>query len=159
MDSKQQKSSNKSRLQRIVEQRWLAYVSEVGESLRPVIPRWTVNTGYAISTAYVLAETAMYKRSLGDNDPYVKEKITHRLLWHSAASMAIPAFTVNRIVHFGKKYTTNRYLPTAFAMAAIPFIIHPIDGVCDAFFERFRIGSKNHPLFNFFYFPKDSTEN
>lgn len=150
-------NSQSSLFQKIVNQRWLAYVSEVGESLRPIIPRAAVNTGYAISGAYVLAETALYgKRLYAEKDALMKTKTIDRGIWHTFASMAFPALAVNRTVHTSKwvfkgmighldkkesgLWKTNlyhlrrpiiRFGPTLVAMSIIPFIIHPIDDAVD----------------------------
>lgn len=140
-------------LQTIVNQRLLAYVSEVGESLRPVIPRHLVNTGYVISGLYVAAETAMYRKRLYEErnipcnfssmtrlmDRYVDTCTLDRGIWHTFASMGFPAFAVNRTVHLSRhvisKMTTSalpkRYFPTLIAMSIIPFIVHPIDDAVD----------------------------
>ncbi|CAL1142583.1 unnamed protein product [Cladocopium goreaui] len=44
--------------------RYIAYSSDVGESLRPVIKPWQVNLSYGIAGAYVLADTGLagYRR-------------------------------------------------------------------------------------------------
>ena len=67
----------------------------------------------------------------------VKETID-TLIWQTAASVAIPGFTIHQAVHFTGKFSKNstnplikKWLPTAIGLALIPFIIHPIDNFVD----------------------------
>ena len=37
--------------------RYLGYANELGESFRPLVPRWAANSTYLVAAAYVLADT------------------------------------------------------------------------------------------------------
>jgi mitochondrial fission process protein 1 len=69
------------------------------------------------------------------------------LIWQSLASVAIPGFTINTIVKLAR-WTVSRpslhrmvtpalakWTPTATGLAAIPFIVHPIDQLVDNFMD------------------------
>lgn len=60
-------------------------------------------------------------------------------IWHTVASMALPAFTIHTIVHQSQKFIQKtramdklkRFGPVGLGLACIPFIIHPIDHLTD----------------------------
>ena len=140
----------------------LAYTSEVGEAFRPIIPRAIVNTAYAISIGYVLADTAFHTRSVYkklyndmkyqhlNNDERSKQlaiNCVDKTVWHTFASMVLPALTVHTVVKFsGKSYSygASKFIPHVINAAKyarvgsvgtglliIPFIIHPLDHLTD----------------------------
>ncbi len=72
-------------------------------------------------------------------------KFADTFAWHSIASMALPALTVNRTVHFTSKVCAKylpqfprvaRFAPAVVALSMIPFVIHPIDHATDWVFDR-----------------------
>mmetsp|Transcript_47664 Transcript_47664/g.58602 ORF Transcript_47664/g.58602 Transcript_47664/m.58602 type:complete len:168 (-) Transcript_47664:146-649(-) len=122
--------------------RYLGYANEVGESFRPLIPKYIVNGSYAVAFGYVFADSMdkMYKANQCDLSGINKYKCVlyngmDSLIWQSFASVIIPGITINRIV----KYTSyipyikkshvyvQRSLPTMIGLLSIPVIIHPID--------------------------------
>lgn len=147
----------------ISQQRYLAYASEVGESFRPVIHKYIVNFAYAASIFYVLADIGVHTHKMIEEKKPNKEiaiKITDLSIWHSFASMILPAFTVHSIVKycdkgvsvfnmyrdrklvqykcgipkpemFNYRSRVQAWIPTMIALACIPFIIHPIDHATD----------------------------
>lgn len=125
-----------------------SYCNEVGESFRPLVPVSFVYATYAASGAYVLADT--YDKAVKKNNQLLASSsdisTTERrfevgssamdcLLWQSAASVFIPGAVIHTIVKYTKQATTAltqnklvvRSVPTTVGLAAIPFIIHPID--------------------------------
>ncbi len=116
-----------------------AYASEIGEALRRVTPLWFVNSMYGASILYVLVDTGVSTVSAYKNNP--KQLVSNRkhativcadqIVWHSFASMVLPAVTIHTIVKYaGKLLRGTRYasvLPAAIGLASIPFIIHPLD--------------------------------
>ena len=60
------------------------------------------------------------------------------LVWQTLASVAIPGFTINRIVWASQRITTppSVWAPTVCGLAAIPLIVDPIDHGVDVFMER-----------------------
>lgn len=129
----------------ISSQRALAYASEVGESFRPIIPRYIVNASYATSLLYVGTDVWIYKHNMVEqkkSEKYINIMVTDRLIWHSFASMLLPALTVHTIVKctgkginkfdmFNTMPKTRSWAPTILALACIPFIIHPLDHLTD----------------------------
>lgn len=97
-----------------------AYTSEVGEAFRPLIHVGIVNTAYAISILYVIADTIVHTMSVNQklqNDKKFEhlskdQKNTNTIVncidkavWHTFASMVFPAASVHTIVKFsGKGY-------------------------------------------------------
>ena len=90
----------------VSQQRYLAYASEVGESFRPIIPKYVVNFSYAASIFYVLTDIGVRTQGMYEQKKPNKEiaiKVTDLLIWHSFASMILPAFTVHSIVKYSNK--------------------------------------------------------
>mgnify|MGYP001609649464 CR=1 FL=1 len=116
----------------------LAYASELGESLRKLIPQ-LVRPLYCISFFYVFMDMSLkYKFYVGKKSvDYKKAYMKDLFLWHMGASIIFPAIFINRFVHytsiFFKKTTIpfRKFLPTLFALSLIPFIIHPLDDLTD----------------------------
>ncbi len=128
----------------IANQRYLAYTSEVGESFRPIIPKYIVNGTYAASLFYVGADVAhnfQIEKEQGAQNSELALKTTDKLIWHGFASMLLPALSVHSIVSFSGKHVFNKlptnftktrtWAPTTLALVSIPFIIHPLDHLTD----------------------------
>ena len=107
--------------------RYAGYANEVGESFKPLIPRSLYYGSYAVSAAYVVGDAHdKYRRY---SAPVAGAKA---LVWQSLASVAIPGFTINRIVALVSWISPRwRYAPTAIGLASIPLIIRPIDHAVD----------------------------
>lgn len=122
-----------------------AYASEVGESFRPIVPRSLVNTLYAISIGYVVIDIAGRTYCVKDQG---FEKVAYFVLdtslWHSLASLILPAVTIHSIVKYSakatKKITTNKsacaWIPALLALGSVPFIIHPLDHLTDFVLDK-----------------------
>jgi fission process protein 1 len=119
-----------------------AYASEVGESLRPVIPRSVVKALYGLSLAYVGADIAVKTHDLWlakASSSRIAKNVLDLGIFHACASMIFPAVTIHSIVKYtGKvmpKITSNKsvaqWTPAIFGLFSIPFIIHPIDHFTD----------------------------
>jgi hypothetical protein len=117
----------------------LAYASEVGESMRKVIPK-LVTPLYALSIGYVFVDIAIKYLNIGDRSTnYKKYFLLDLSLWHLGASILFPAITINRFVH-GSTYLLNKakvgnkvavFGPAIAAVCLIPFIVHPLDHATD----------------------------
>lgn len=120
--------------------RYLGYANEVGESFRPILPRFVVPS-YLVSFGYVGMDTLdKTRKELEINNgryDLAANKAFDTMLWQTLASVIIPGFTINRVVK-GVKYGIRksgagsvpalaRWGPTAVGLAIIPFIVHPID--------------------------------
>lgn len=125
----------------IAAQRWMAYASEGTEPFRPVASKWFVRSGYALSFIYVAADIGVRTRA-----NYVQNQDTKKasivfgdtLLFHSMASLIIPAVTIHQIVHLSSSGIkrgnilanmprVRGLLPTLIGLMSIPFVVGPID--------------------------------
>mmetsp|Transcript_14367 Transcript_14367/g.29797 ORF Transcript_14367/g.29797 Transcript_14367/m.29797 type:complete len:239 (-) Transcript_14367:179-895(-) len=136
--------------------RYIAYSSDVGESLRPVLKRWQVNLSYGIAGAYVLGETAVagYRKKEQDcNNEVVAAACAHTALFQFAASLALPAVIIHTVVHqvqhvldkprFTNRPTLLRYGPSAVGLSIVPFLPlldPPCEWVIDFLFDRWWPG-------------------
>lgn len=125
--------------------RLLGYANEVGEAFRPLVPRWVVAASYGVAGAYVSADAAW--RSMmppPGRSPILEAADT--VLWQGLASVAVPGFVINRIVHVAGRLSPAsmlRWSPTAAGLASIPLIIKPIDHGVDELMNK-----AVRPLFN-----------
>lgn len=125
----------------IAAQRWMAYASEGTEPFRPVASKWFVRSGYALSFLYVLSDIGVRTR-LTWLETHSKQKATvvfgDTLVFHSLASLVIPAVFIHQIVHGSSKLVSKmssitRYprvaglAPTIIGLCSIPFVVGPID--------------------------------
>lgn len=122
-----------------------AYASEVGESFRPIVSRNLVNTLYAVSIGYVVVDivgrTYCVKNQGAEKVAYF---VLDTSLWHSLASLILPAVTIHSIVKYSakltKKVTSNKkvcaWVPAILALGSVPFIIHPLDHVTDFVLDK-----------------------
>ncbi len=121
--------------------RSLAYASEMGESVRPIVGTNFVRFTYGLSWMYIFVDTILCSK---ENKPYgseaVKYSVLDRLLFHSLASMTLPALVIHSIVKYSCKFVAKtrirgtrfeRYFPTLIGLSSIGFICHPIDHVTD----------------------------
>eukprot|EP00438_Fugacium_kawagutii_P016502 Skav228925 [mRNA] locus=scaffold3800:119059:122378:+ [translate_table: standard] len=91
--------------------RYIAYSSDVGESLRPVIKPWKVNLSYGIAGAYVLADTGLAGyRKQQQNCPReeVAAACAHTLVFQTVASLALPADAWRRPGAVGRGSSSTR---------------------------------------------------
>jgi len=125
--------------------RILAYASELGESLRPIIPRSFVRALYGVSWGYVIIDTGFNTMMAYDVG---KEAAIYtcvdRSIFHTFASMAFPAYTIHSIVRYSGRFLRfffrgtkiARFGPTIIGIACIPYIIHPLDHLADYLMDR-----------------------
>ena len=136
--------------------RYMGYANEVGESFVAWVPAWGVPATYGVAATYVLMDTVdkglkRWKKAEGEEDQ-AKQAVTVALdtvTWQMLASVFWPGSFIRVVVA-----TTNlalakadvsafdqlaaqgldveRLLPTLMGLAAIPFIVKPIDHTIDA---------------------------
>lgn len=118
-----------------------AYASEVGESFRPVVPSKFVTSLYVVSIGYVALDIIGRTFSVKDQGTQKMQFFAlDTFIWHSLASLVLPAFVIHAIVKYAgkgcKRIAPNSvkfraWVPAVLALGSIPFIIHPIDHVTD----------------------------
>ena len=121
--------------------RYTAYMSDVGEAARPVVSKVLVRAAYGLSWGYVLTDTVLtakahYDPTSANNGYTVSETAISTLLFHSLASMGLPALTIHTVVAVTKKAILHagyqaKWTPTIAGLAVIPalhFLIdHPVE--------------------------------
>jgi len=114
----------------------LAYASELGESVRPLVNKSFVRFMYAVSWGYVFLDTGVKTHSVKSHgNEAMMYSCFDTSVFHCFASMALPAFTIHSIVKYSgilikktlKESKLSKFLPTALGIISIPFIIHPLD--------------------------------
>ena len=132
--------------------RYVAYSSDVGESMRPVLKPWMVNATYGIAVGYVgydaYAEVRR-KADLGHGNDVLLATCAHKLVFHAAVSLALPAVIIHSAVHrshalFAKETFAHlprlvKFGPSAVGLGLIPFMPlfdEPAEHVLEAAFDR-----------------------
>ncbi|SGY16031.1 BQ5605_C012g06738 [Microbotryum silenes-dioicae] len=138
--------------------RYLAYTSDVGESVRPIVNPKMVTGAYGVSWAYLVGDVAYegYKARLRANEncpeavsTVVGLNVAKRAIFQSVASMLFPSLTIHAIVRYTaiavkkanvKSIAVRRWLPSALGLGfipALPFIFdEPVEHVVEAGFDR-----------------------
>lgn len=126
----------------------LAYASEFGESLRPIAPKWFVRGMYGLSIGYVISDIGIKIHEIKDQGTEtILMKAGELTLWHTSASLVLPAVCIHTIVKSSTKLLDivkhmvekrgmklpkhAKFAPVILGLSSIPFIIHPIDEITD----------------------------
>ncbi|GBG29966.1 Mitochondrial fission process protein 1 [Hondaea fermentalgiana] len=125
--------------------RLAGYANEVGEAFRPIFPRWVLPS-YCAAFGYVFADTADKGLKLGTF------AAADTLVWQTFASVLLPGMIINRVVWAASHAYSSpalvsrvspsvlRFAPVMTGLAAIPFIVEPIDNFVHAAMDKtFRI--------------------
>uniref|UniRef100_A0A6U5XQ52 Mitochondrial fission process protein 1 n=2 Tax=Guillardia theta TaxID=55529 RepID=A0A6U5XQ52_GUITH len=113
--------------------RFLAFTSDVGEAMRPVVPVWMVNATYAIAIGYCVTDVAIVGYQEHKRNGNVVRAVTFQTIFQGLASIALPFAIIHTSVHACHKALKQRapkYAqigPTILGLAIIPFL--PM--VCD----------------------------
>lgn len=144
--------------------RYVAYSSDVGESLRPVMSPMLVNVTYGIAGVYILGDTAYSgyrKHQAGHSSEVVAATCLHTAVFQTFASLALPAAIIHTAVHqtqhllekprFAQNATLVKYGPCGVGLAIIPFLPFmdpPLEYVIDAVFDKawpaWSVGEEPH---------------
>ena len=144
--------------------RYVAYSSDVGESMRPVLRPWMVNATYGVAIGYVLYDAGSdVKRKMDAGHPteVLLATGTYKLVFHGLVSLAMPAVIIHSAVHqahdlfareaFSKMPRVVKWGPSAVGLGLIPLMPlldppaeHVLEAVFDKVWPAWRIGEKPH---------------
>ena len=119
--------------------RTLAYISQVGESMRNIYPI-LLQPLYALSISYILVDIAFKNYNVKEkSDNYRKFYFFDISLWHIGASLLIPMILVRKSIFFSTMFFTKLkfgpksclYVPSIITISLLPFLIDPIDKFTD----------------------------
>lgn len=116
--------------------RYLAFTSDFGEALRPVIHSHLVTATYMIAFGYCVADVGIEAYQLHKNNYIHPEKDIHmsmtqciveRSTFQAFASLALPAVIIHQSVHFSKKMFQKigrftKWGPSVVGLSIIPFM-------------------------------------
>ena len=114
--------------------------NELGESFKPLVPRWIYAASYGVAGAYVCTDAA-WRSTVPPSGRSSTLEAVDTLVWQGLASVAIPGFVINRVVWAAGRVSPASALvwaPTAAGLVSIPFIVTPIDQGVDAFMDVLR---------------------
>jgi fission process protein 1 len=127
--------------------RYLAFTSDFGEALRPVVSARIVTSTYGIAFGYCFVDIGWeaYKlrrrgyKSEKNHPMSLTQCIVERATFHSVASLALPAFLIHSTVDIAKKIT--RKFGRFTRLAVIPllplYLDHPVESSIEWCFERY----------------------
>lgn len=84
----------------MVKGRLIAYTSDLGESFRPVVPRWVVRFAYGITWAYVgidVAYNTAEEHVKGSAPMTVLRTAVHAATFQSIASVLVPSIVIHQV--------------------------------------------------------------
>lgn len=128
--------------------RYLAFTSDFGEALRPVVHKRIVNASYAIAFGYCFADVGWevyktYDCKMNPNSQYSKgaggEKymemtvaqcLAERSAFQALASLVLPAIVIHQSVHMAKNYFTKMNRFTKWGPSAVGLCIIPLLPLC-----------------------------
>lgn len=117
--------------------RYTAYASDVGEAFRPIVPRWAVNATYGLAIAYITGDIGYtaYKEAQKP-EPNVPRAAAHATLFQLSASLVLPAVMIHQTVHvagtmFKRAGRFTKWGPTVTGLALIPFLPTLLDEPCE----------------------------
>lgn len=139
--------------------RYLAFTSDFGEALRPVVAKRVVNASYGISFGYCFADVAYEAYKLKKNN-YIHENgnkmtmgqlVAERSTFQLVASIAVPFAVIHTAVSVSTKVIENvkplmrfkRWGPSIVGLSCIPllpmYLDHPVEHAIEKGFEKLRI--------------------
>lgn len=122
--------------------RYIAYASEVGEAVRPLVSPRIVGGLYGIAYAYVAVDVSIkshgeFQKTDGDMN-LVARKGLETFIFQSLASIVVPSVVIHTVVHLVNKKTSKsssrlvaRYAPTLAGLSVIPFLPFLLDEPLD----------------------------
>jgi len=133
--------------------RYLAFTSDVGEALRPVLRNTIVTATYGIAAAYCFADVAYetYKVKQTGKNPQGHsctpvQMCVERATFQLVASLVVPAVIIHSAVDFAKYATRKagrfqRWGPSVFGLAIIPllpmYLDEPAEHAVEYCFEHY----------------------
>jgi len=128
--------------------RLVAYTSDVGESVRPVVPPAVVRLCYGLTWGYVGVDVAYHtfeEQQKGSPPAIVARTAAHATTFQVIASVAVPAFIIHQAVHLAQVALKSapaspivRWAPSLFGLALIPllpYVDEPVEKLIDMGFE------------------------
>ena len=132
--------------------RLTAFVSEVGESIRPLrgVLTWHVNLFYLVSWLYVITDTmvnAVDEAYVQGRRRQVARVVLFMSLFHSIATMLIPAVAIHEAVHLAMVLlkraaaspSVQLWVPTMVGLSlipALPIVDEPLHHALKRLFDR-----------------------
>ncbi len=121
--------------------RYLGYANELGEASKPLLGPGPLRHLYPLSYLVALSYVALDGYECARLAPDRKAAAAaDAVLWQTAASVVVPGFVINRIVGAtnravegggAPKWARRKWAGSLAGVAAIPFIIKPIDFLVD----------------------------
>ncbi|KAL1529143.1 hypothetical protein AB1Y20_000103 [Prymnesium parvum] len=130
----------------LVKGRLVAYTSDVGESVRPVMPPWVVRAAYGLTWMYVAVDVAFHTEEAyrtGKSNEIIARTFLHSSVFQCIASVALPAVIIHQVVHMAQHAVHGRipagriatWLPSVIGLCLIPFL-PIIDEPCEVVIDK-----------------------
>lgn len=134
--------------------RYLAYTSDVGEAVRPIVYPNVVKAAYGISFLYVGYDIGnhgyqSYKRD--DSKSTTVKIVAERTLFQGLSSLLLPAITIHSVVHTAKSQLIKmkakpgmiRWGPSVLGLSTLPLLPilfdEPVEHCLKQLFKNFQV--------------------
>uniref|UniRef100_A0A6V3UCH0 Mitochondrial fission process protein 1 n=1 Tax=Lotharella globosa TaxID=91324 RepID=A0A6V3UCH0_9EUKA len=129
--------------------RYVAYSSDIGESMRPIVHPRVVTALYGVTWAYVFGDVAhagYIESTSGGSNTEIARTMIFTLTFQSIASVLIPSVIIHQAVHFSQHGLENMKAPAAVRrygaavvglalIPGMPYIDEPIEHLIEQGFD------------------------
>jgi fission process protein 1 len=129
--------------------RYVGYSNEIGEAFRPIVPISVVRFSYLLEMVYFISDTlhkgvhAYTHGEGGSKTMHALRASSYTMLWQFLASVAVPAFAINRCVKFSgyilrnsKMVSVKKVAPTLIGLWLIPLLPYVLDPFVDGVMNK-----------------------
>lgn len=124
--------------------RYVAYSSDVGEALRPVVHNYWVMGAYAMAITYVGVDIAVHGQQAKKKGKSVPRAVLHAAAFQSLASLTVPSLVIHTTVSTAGRLVQNRarlvtWVPSVAGLMMIPVlpvIDKPLETAVDWSFDK-----------------------
>lgn len=113
--------------------RYLAFTSDVGEAVRPVVSRTVVNATYAVAIAYMVGDVAYNGYQASKHGEDVSRAVAHTSAFQLLASLLVPVAVIHTVVHQSSKVAKRsksplaKWAPSIAGLVMIPLLPATVD--------------------------------
>mmetsp|Transcript_12401 Transcript_12401/g.34823 ORF Transcript_12401/g.34823 Transcript_12401/m.34823 type:complete len:187 (-) Transcript_12401:227-787(-) len=132
--------------------RYLAFTSDVGEAVRPVVPSSVVNASYGIAGLYMVGDVAYQGYRANQDGGDVPRTVAQTATFQLLASLAIPVAVIHTAVHqsqhlFRRFGRFTKWGPSLVGLACVPalpaLVDEPVEHSIEYLFDTYWPASQS----------------
>lgn len=119
--------------------RFLGFANDVGEALKTFLPRPVYLGSYAVTAAYVWADTYYTRqRAIDAGRSDSTNKAADALIWHTGATLITTPLIVHALKEVALTCGASKKIAAVVGLLVIPFIVPPVDHLYHELMNLFR---------------------